>query len=211
MTGRRGSICTRGDRVAGRGADERLLEVGVGDAFVRADEAGAELDPDRAHFEIGGDRLAAADAAGDEHRNVVADVRQDFLRQHRRRDRADVAAGLHALDHQRVDVRAHQLLGERERGGEGHQLGAARLDLLDRPARRKPAGEHDVADLMLHAGVDQLAQLRVHGDEVDAERPLRARLGLGDLGVEQARASSLRRRSRRSRRRWRWRRRGCAR
>ena len=35
-----------------------------------ADEAGAELHADRAHLEIGGDRLAAADPAGDEHRDA---------------------------------------------------------------------------------------------------------------------------------------------
>ena len=150
-----------------------------------ADEARAELDADRAHFEIGGDRLAAADPAGDEHRNVLGDDGQDFLRQHRGRNRADMAAGLHALDHQRVGARAHQLLRQRQRGREADQLGAAGLDPLDRPARRKAAGEHDMADLVLRADVDQLAQLRVHGDEVDAERPVRARLGLGDLGVEQ--------------------------
>ena len=96
-----------------------------------------------------------------------------------------MAAGLHALDHQRIDVRAHQLLRERERGSEADQLGAARLDPVDRPARRKTAGEHDVADAVLRADIDQLAKLRVHGDEVDAERPVGARLGLGDLGVEQ--------------------------
>jgi hypothetical protein len=39
----------------------------MGDAFGRADEAGAELHAGRAHFEIAGDRLAAADPAGDEH------------------------------------------------------------------------------------------------------------------------------------------------
>jgi hypothetical protein len=44
----------------------------MGDALVGADEAGSELHPDRAHFEIGCDRTAAADPAGDEHRDVAA-------------------------------------------------------------------------------------------------------------------------------------------
>ena len=176
MTGRRGSIWT--DRIASR-AEARMkafLKLGWAMHLVRADEARAELDADRAHFEIGRDRLAAADPAGDEDRDVLGDDRQDFLRQHRGRDRADMAAGLHAFDHQGVGARPHQLLREAERGGEGDQLGAVRLDLLDRPARRKPAGEHDMADIVLRADVDQLAELRMHGDEVDAERPVGARL-----------------------------------
>ena len=41
-----------------------------------------------------------------------------------------------------------------------------------------------MADLVLRADVDQLGKLRVHGDEVDAERAVGARFGLGDLGVE---------------------------
>ena len=70
-------------------------------------------------------------------------------------------------------------------GAKQIELRAAGLDPLDRAARRQAAGEDDMADLVLRAGVDQFAQLRVHGDEVDAERPVGARLGLGDLGVEQ--------------------------
>src|SRR4051794_26779053 len=53
-----------------RGAEESFLEVRVGDAFVRADEPRAELNPDRSHFEIGGDRFAAADATGDEYGDI---------------------------------------------------------------------------------------------------------------------------------------------
>jgi len=94
-------------------------------------------------------------------------------------------AGLHAFDDDGVDVRSHELLREAQRRGEGHELGAMRLDLLDRLAWRKPARKHDVTNLMLHADVDQLAELRMHRDEVHAERPLCAQLGLGDLSVEQ--------------------------
>src|SRR3546814_14869772 len=57
-----------GDGIARRRADERLLEILVGDRFGRAHEARAELDAGGAHVEIAGDRLAPADAAGDEHR-----------------------------------------------------------------------------------------------------------------------------------------------
>ena len=83
-----------------------------------AGEARAELDADRAHLEIAGDRLAAADPAGDEHQVLVRQLGQEFLRQHAGRDRADMAAGLHPLDHQRIAARAQQLLGQRQRGGE---------------------------------------------------------------------------------------------
>jgi hypothetical protein len=67
------------------------------------------------------------------------------------------------------------------------QISLAPLPLIRSiaPPGGKPAGEHDMGDLMLGADVDQLAQLRVHGDQVDAERLVGALLGLGDLGVEQ--------------------------
>ena len=122
-----------------------FLKLGWAMLSLGADEARAQLDPDRAHFEIGGDRLAAADPAGDEHRHVLGDVGQDFLRQHRRRHRADMAARLHALDHQCVDARAHQFLRQRQRGREADQLRSAALDPVDRPGRRQPACEDDMA------------------------------------------------------------------
>src|SRR5690348_5487077 len=57
--------------IARGSADERLFEVGMRDALISADEAGAELHADGAHLEIGCDRLSAADASSDEHRNVL--------------------------------------------------------------------------------------------------------------------------------------------
>src|SRR3546814_2378160 len=42
-------------------------------------------------------------------------------------------------------------------------------------------------DVVLLADVDQLHDLGMHGDEVDAEGPGRPLLRLGDLGVEQVR------------------------
>src|SRR3546814_8357884 len=82
------------DRVARRGADKSLLEIGVGDALGGADEAGTELDARRAHLQIARDRFAAADAAGDEDRQVLREFRADFLREHAGRDGADMAARL---------------------------------------------------------------------------------------------------------------------
>src|SRR5690349_11350860 len=61
-------------RVARRSTDEGSLEIGVSDALIGADEASAELNSDCAHFEIGSDRFAAADATGDEHGDVLTDV-----------------------------------------------------------------------------------------------------------------------------------------
>ena len=58
------------------------------------------LDPDRAHLEIGGDRLAPADAAGDEDDVVFGQRWQEFLRQHRCRNWTDMPARFAALDHQ---------------------------------------------------------------------------------------------------------------
>ena len=155
------------------------------DRFVRADEARAELDAGRAHLQIAGDRLAPADAAGDEHGQHVGDLGQHLLREHAGGDRADMAAGLHPLDHQRIDAGADQLLREASVGGEADHLGARRLDPLDRAAGRQPAGEHDMADVVAGADLDQLDQGGMHRDEVDAERLGRERLGRGDLGIEQ--------------------------
>src|SRR3712207_8465859 len=65
-----------------------------------------------------------------------------------------------------------------------------------------------VADLVALADVDQLGELRMHGDEVDPERPPGPRPGLGDLGVEQlgshrpARRSEERRVGKECRSRW---------
>ncbi len=175
----------RGDRVARPRAEEGLLELGMGDALGCAGEAGAELHADRAHFEVAGDRLAAADPAGDEHQVLVGQRRQELLRQHRGRHRADVAAGLHPLDDQRVAARAQQLLRQRQCRGEHDDLRAERLDRLDAALGRDSAGEHDMADAVLAADLDQLEQHRVHGDQVDAERLAGERLRAGDLGVEQ--------------------------
>ncbi len=107
----------RGHRIARAGADEGLLEARMRDRFMGADKARAELHAGRAHLEISEDRLAAADAAGDENRHV-RQMRQDFLRQNAGRDRADMAARLHALDDDGVGAHAHELLGDDERGRE---------------------------------------------------------------------------------------------
>ena len=73
----------------------------MGDRLVRADKPAAELAARCPHFQIGDDGLATANAASHKHRHVLH-VGQNLLRQHARRHRADVTAGLHAFDHQGV-------------------------------------------------------------------------------------------------------------
>ena len=175
-----------GQRVAGVGAHEGLLEVGVGDAFARGGEAGAELGAGGPHLQIGQDGLAAPQAAGDEYRHLL-DMRQDFLRQHGERDRADMAAGLTALDHDGVGAGADQTFGQHQGRGEGDQLRAAVLDRAHRAAGRNAAGQHHMAHPGGGANAHQVVELRVHGDEVDAERQAGHRLGGGDLLFQQLR------------------------
>ncbi len=109
----------------------------MGNQFVGADKAGAELHAGRAHFEIGQHRLAAADAAGDKHRHL-AQMRQDFLRQHRGRDRPDMPARLAALDDDRVGAHAHELFRDREHRREAHDACAAVTHPLDRGGAGNP-------------------------------------------------------------------------
>src|SRR3546814_10540267 len=85
------------------------------------------------------------------------------------------------------DLRADQLLGQREGRGEADEFRPALLDPVDRARWGEAAGEDDMPDVVLLADVDQLHDLGMHGDEVDAEGPGRPLLRLGDLGVEQVR------------------------
>ena len=83
-----------GHRLAGAGAEEGLLEGGVGNRFAGAGKACTQLNAGRAHLQIGGDHLAPANAAGHEHHRLVAQRGQNFLHQHAGGNRADVAARL---------------------------------------------------------------------------------------------------------------------
>ena len=170
-------------RVACAGLDEGLLEAGMRHRLLRGGEAGAELRPGGAHLQVAEDRLAPPDAAGHEHWHA-AQVRQYLLRQHRQRHGPDVPARLRPLDDQRVGAGAHQPPGQHQRRGEADQPRAAVLHRPHRGTRRHPAGQHDMADPRLQADLDQVGQPGVHGDEVDAERRGRARLGRGDLGSQ---------------------------
>ena len=127
----------------------------------------------RAHLEVGSDRLAAADPAGDEDRHLVQ-VRQDLLRQHAGRDRADMAAGLHALDHQRIGARSAPASSRAPAPGRSRPAWRRRrFSAWIAGARRDAAGEHDMADPRSRQTSTSSLQLRMHGDQVDAERPRR--------------------------------------
>ena len=164
-----------------------FLKLACAMLYARADEAGAELNADCAHFKISCDRLPAADSAGDEYRDIVADVGKNFLSEHGRRNRADVASRFHSLDHERVDRRAHQLLCKGKRWSKRHQFCAICLNSFDCPARRKAARKNHMSDMVLRADVDQLGKLRVHRDEIDPKGPLRSSPRFGNFPIEEFR------------------------
>src|SRR3546814_4719724 len=72
----------------------------------------------------------------------------DLLRQHARRHRADMAAGLHPFDHQRIDTRTNKLFGERQRRREADDIRARSLDRLEAAFGRQTArSEEHTSDL----------------------------------------------------------------
>jgi hypothetical protein len=170
----------RGQRIARIGADECLLETRVRNRFRGGGEPRAKLHAGGAHFQIGQDRFAPTDAAGDEHRHV-ADVGQDLLCQHVQADRADMAPCLGALDDQRIGAGADQPSGEHQRRGERDQFGATILHRAHRAAWRNAAGQHDVRDTGLQRHADQVVELGMQRDQVDAERLRGQRLRCRDF------------------------------
>ena len=177
----------RRQRIAGVGTDEGALEVRVRDALGRGGKARAKLGAGGPHFQIGQDRLTPAEPAGHENRHV-AQVGQNFLRQHGQRNRANMPAGLAALDDNGVRPRAHQPLGQYQGGGKGDQLGAAILHRAHRGPGRDATGEHHMGHTGLQRHPHQVVDLRVHGDQVDAKGFFGERLGGGDLGGQHLRA-----------------------
>ena len=85
----------------------------------------------------------------------------------------------------RIGARAHQLLGDRPAPGRSTSSLAPPASRAACAAGRQAAGEHDMPDLVIEADLDQLLELRMHGDEVDAERPVGSARGRRDLGREQ--------------------------
>ena len=105
ITGKRASSCTERHRVARAGADEGLLEARMRDALRRRRRSACRAarrprpSPDRPRIASPRPMPPATNTG------TSLDMRQDLLRQHGERDRADMAAGLRALDHQRVGAR----------------------------------------------------------------------------------------------------------
>src|SRR5436190_15475972 len=96
-----------------------------------------------------------------------------------------MAACLAALDDDRVCSHAHELFGQDQSRGEAQHPHRAGADALDRGNGRYAAGQHDVSDPLLDADIDQLHQLRMHRDQVDAERPRGERRSSGDFAAQQ--------------------------
>ena len=186
MTGRRGSIWTEGIASRAEARMKAFLKFGVGDAFVwrrrSACRAGRRPRPFR-------DRRRSPRRGRSRRRRTPECPWRRCGRISCASTEVETGpiwppASIPSITSASTPERI-SFLASASAGAKQISLAPLRLDPLDRAARRKPAGEHDMADLVLRADVDQLGQLRVHGDEVDAERPVGARLGLGDLGVEQ--------------------------
>src|SRR5262249_23490892 len=85
----------------------------------------------------------------------------------------------------RVDAHAHELAREPQRRRKAQDAGAALLDFANRNAARQTAGEHDMTNPMLGAYLDELEQLRMQRDQVDAKGTLGEPFGCGDLSRQE--------------------------
>ena len=157
----------------------------MGNGFAGTSEPGAQLDPAGAHFQIGRDHFATANASGHENHVLFSQGGEEFLGQDGSSNRADMAAGFAAFDHQCIRAGTQQLLREGEGRGENQHFRAEFLDCFHAALGRNAASQHDMADLVLGADRNQVEQRGVHGDQVHAERLGGEGLGRGDFGVEQ--------------------------
>ena len=98
---------------------------------MRADEPRAQLHACCAHFQIACNRAATGNAARDENGQLIAQLRQDFLRQNAGRHWSDMPACLTALDNQRIHAGPRKFLRQRERRGKADNLCAERLDCFN--------------------------------------------------------------------------------
>jgi len=158
----------------------------MGDRLIGADKAGPELHARRPHLQIRQHRLAASNPAGNKDRHV-AELRQDFLGQHARRHRSDVPARLATLNDDPIDLHADELACYAESRREAQNAGFTLFDSAHCGAARETARQYDMTHPMLGADVDQVEELRVEGDQVDAKGTTSQRLGRANLGREQLR------------------------
>ena len=160
ITGKRSSICTVGTASRAAPRMKACLKRGCAMLSVAHTKRVPSCAPGRAHLQEGEDRLAPADAAGDEDRHL-GDVRQDLLRQHVEAHRADMPARLASprSPARRRRPRTSRLASDQRRR-EAHHLGPALLGAPDGAARRDAAGEDDVPDLRREAGVAPAASSR---------------------------------------------------
>ena len=174
ITGKRGSSCTRRHRVARRGADEGLLEARMGDRFMGADKAGAELHAGRAHFEIG----QRSPRRGRCRRRRTPAPRRDAAGSPAPAPPVETGpiwppASLPSMTIASAPMRTSFFAIDQRRREADHAR-AAVADARDRRRARQAAGQHDMADALRRADVDQLGELRVQRDQIDAERPRRS-------------------------------------
>ena len=108
-------------------------------------------------------------------------MRQDLLGQYPGGNRSDVPACFVAFDHDRIDAHADELTREAKGGCKTEDARSASLNSTYRRSPRKPAGEHDMANVMGCADIDQLEKLRVKGYQVDPKRTRGHRLGRLDF------------------------------
>jgi hypothetical protein len=86
-----------------------------------------------------------------------------------------------AFDHDRIDAHTDELTREAKGGCKAEDARSAPLDSAYRRIARKPACQHDVANTMSCADIDQLEKLRVKGYQVDTKRTRGHRLGRLDF------------------------------
>src|SRR3546814_16525253 len=98
-----------------------------------------------------------------------------------------MAARCHTLKDRHINSLPDKLLSQRQCGGEADDLRTAGLDRFNAAFGRKSASQHHMPDLMSRENVDEVENLRMHGDEVYAERLDRELLRFGDFRIKQFR------------------------
>src|SRR6266851_2148409 len=96
-----------------------------------------------------------------------------------------MTAGFAAFDDDRIGTHAHELFRQDESRREAQNPSPAGADALNRSPARDATGQHDMADAVVDADIDQLQELRVHRDQIDPERTTRQRRSGGDLLAQQ--------------------------
>lgn len=84
-----------------------------------------------------------------------------------------MSASLASLDDNRIGAHAYELAGKAECRREAKHPCSVLLDPAHRRATRQAARQHDIADAMGSANVDELDQPRMQSDQIDPKGPFR--------------------------------------